>query len=140
MKFLSSEFPVLIKCISKIVKFEDDHNNGDGWLPSDASGLVRKLLDLKYKFNNLAKSVAVPRKTPPSEFKPPAAECYLNLSTHTIDDVYAADGVKDSKEERSCSKNYPESPSITGGLCHLTCCHGITKGIFVMYMSNIRQD
>jgi hypothetical protein len=44
-----------------------------------------------------------------------------------IDDSY-----KDRGETKSCTKIYPEASGITGGLGHITCQHGITKGYTAM--------
>ena len=54
------------------------------------------------------------------------AEVYPNKPIHTMDNKYNADKIKDTDE--GCNKDYNESPSITGGLTHITYMHSINKG------------
>ena len=56
------------------------------------------------------------------------AEYYPGNAIHTENMNFHADGKKDTSEKSNCSKNYPETSGISGGLGHLTCSHGITKG------------
>ena len=56
------------------------------------------------------------------------AEVYPAHKQHTANRKYRADRNKDSNETKNCTKIYPESSGITGGLTHITCSHGVTKG------------
>merc|ERR1712096_350938 len=50
-----------------------------------------------------------------------------------MEDNYSADSKKDKNEDpSSCDKIYNESPTITGGISHITCMHNITKGFTAM--------
>ena len=54
------------------------------------------------------------------------AEIYPSLPQHTANEKFYADKYKDKNETQSCTKIYPETSGITGGLGHVTCQHGVT--------------
>ena len=60
-------------------------------------------------------------------FSEPLAEVYPNKPIHTMNIMYHADKIKDKDDDGGCHKDYNESPTITGGLTHITCMHSITK-------------
>ena len=97
-------------------------------MPQEAAELIRGFITFKKQFDRDAQSKAVPRTSPGENFNSAFADCYPNLPVHTMDDDYEADKNKDNHETRSCNKNYPESPTITGGIAHITCEHGVLKG------------
>ena len=84
-------------------------------------------------FDELARKNAVPRKKPIKGFSEPLAEVYPNNPIHTMDNKYHADKIKDKDEDGGCNKDYNESPTITGGLTHITCMHSITKGFTALH-------
>ena len=51
---------------------------------------------------------------------------------HTAEELYHADSNKDKDENLICQKSYPDTGGITGGISHVTCVHGITKGFTAM--------
>ena len=57
---------------------------------------------------------------------------YPAYPTHTEQELFHADSNKDKDEDIICQKVYPESGGITGGISHVTCVHGITKGFTAM--------
>ena len=61
------------------------------------------------------------------------AEVYPNNPVHTMDNKYHADKIKDKDEDGGCNKDYNESPTITGGLTHITCMHSINKGFTALH-------
>ena len=50
-----------------------------------------------------------------------------------MDNRYKADKEKYVNEDGGCNKDYNESPTITGGLTHITCIHNITKGFTALH-------
>ena len=71
---------------------------------------------------------AVKRTKPKSNYKPCVAECYPNNQEHTMENQYEADTKRDRTEDKKCEKSYNSKATITGGLTHLSCQHGIVKG------------
>ena len=60
------------------------------------------------------------------------AEIYTGLPQHSVNEKFYADRNKDQGEIKNCTKIYPEASGITGGLGHITCQHGVTKGYTAM--------
>ena len=50
-----------------------------------------------------------------------------------MENKYHADMIKDKDEDWGCNKDYNVSPTITGGLTHITCMHSITKGFTALH-------
>ena len=69
------------------------------------------MVNLRFKFNDLARRNAVPRIKPNSDFTEPIAEVYPNNPVHTMENVYRADKEKDSNEDGGCNKYYNECPN-----------------------------
>ena len=67
---------------------------------------------------------------PPVPKQPTAlAEIYPTLPAHTEEERFYADKHKDLGQDKSpCNKDYPVDSGITGGICHISCVHGIIKG------------
>ena len=55
-------------------------------------------------------------------------EVWPNNPHYTKNEKFFADKSKDKDETENCNKIYPEAKGMTGGLAHITCHHGITKG------------
>jgi hypothetical protein len=112
---MKSAFPTIMKIMRTIVQ-EDQF-----FLPEEIKELLSATVNLRFKFNALARRNAVPRIKPNSDFTEPIAEVYPNNPVHTMENVYRADKEKDSNEDGGCNKDYNECPTITGGLTHITC-------------------
>ena len=50
-----------------------------------------------------------------------------------MDNRYRPGKEKDANEDGGCNKDYNESPTITGGLTHITCMNNITKGFSALH-------
>ena len=74
------------------------------------------------------RSLLLKRTRPHENYKPCEAECYPNNPEHTIENQYLADTRRDKTEDKKCGKSYNSKATITGGLTHLSCHHGIVKG------------
>ena len=81
-----------------------------------------------HKFNLISYERAVKRTKPKNGYKPCMAECYPNNPEHTMENYYLADTKRDKTEDKKCEKTYSSKATITGGLTHLSCNHGIVKG------------
>ena len=75
------------------------------------------------------RSLLLKRTRPHENYKPCEAECYPNNPEHTIENQYWADTWREKTEDKRCGKSYNSKATITGGLTHLSCHHGIVKGI-----------
>ena len=64
----------------------------------------------------------------PNEQGEVVTEVWPNNPQHTKNEKFFADKSKDKDETENCNKIYPEAKGMTGGLAHITCHHGITKG------------
>ena len=50
-----------------------------------------------------------------------------------LKNIYTADSKSDKSEEKEmCNKIYNEAATITGGITHITCKHGVVKGFTAM--------
>ena len=127
VKKISHAFPLVVKIINQILRIENSH-----FLPDDVAQIFFALIRLKKEYDMKARSSAAPRIKPGKGFKEAEASVYPNLPVHTMDYSYAADKRKDEADDNSCNKEYNESPSITGGITHITCQHSITKGFTAM--------
>ena len=87
------------------------------------------MMSLMEDFQTIAYERAVKRTRPHVNYKPCEAECYPNNPEHTIENQYWADTWRDKTEDKRCGKSYNSKATITGGLTHLSCHHGIVKGI-----------
>ena len=125
-KLMFEEFPVISLWIERIKKFTNKK-----FLPKQASELILSIL----KFNDdfLIRAHDIDLEDPgPNIQGEVRAEIYPGLPQHTANEKFHADKYKDKGEIKSCTKIYPEASGITGGLGHLTCQHGITKGYTAM--------
>ena len=92
------------------------------------------MIELRNKFNKLACERAVPRIKPTETFIQPEAEVYPNNPIHTQLHKYKGDLTgADEEDPSSCNKAFNESSTITGGITHITCIHGITKGFSALH-------
>ena len=58
---------------------------------------------------------------------------YPGYPLHTLKNIYVADTKADSSAGKDdCNKIYNESATITGGITHITCQHGLVKGFTAM--------
>ena len=97
------------------------------FLPNSVSNLLQAMVEFKLDFDEKAK--AVDGDEPPEATQKDAkADVYPSLPAHTGEELFYADNNRDPEEYRNCNKSYPEAGGITGGLSHVTCMHGITKG------------
>ena len=93
--------------------------------------LISSLLDFHDEFLRLAYNLDG-KEVGPHEQGEVLAEVYPGLPQHSSNEKFFADKNKDPGEIKSCHKEYPEASGITGGLGHITCMHGITKGYTAM--------
>ena len=120
------KFPVVSNIIAKLRSFL-----GVKILPKEVSTLIHSLLDFNDTF--LRKAFEVDGlDAGPHEKGEVLAEVYPGLPQHSANEVFFADKKRDPGEFRVCHKDYPEASGITGGLGHITCMHGITKGYTAM--------
>ena len=128
MNKITNAFPVIVKVIRKILESENTE-----FLPNDVSEIIFSLIELRKSYNETARSRAAPRVNPGPKFKEAEAAIFPNLPVHTMNNRYSADAKMDETDDISCNKEYNESPSITGGITHITCKHSITKGFTAMH-------
>ena len=125
-KKVTEAFPVIIRIMKQILKYEDDT-----FLPNDVTEIFRAMLVLKSEYNSLARDRAVPRKCPSAPSPP--AQVYPYNPVHSAKHTYDADANTDKTDDKNeCNKIYNESSTITGGITHLTCNHSIVKGFTAM--------
>ena len=126
IKIVTFAFPLLVKIMKQILECENLT-----FLPEDVTTIFLAMLDLKAAYSSLARERAVPRKKPSQE--PPKAQVYPGYPLHTVKNVYLADTKADpSAGKDDCNKIYNESASMTGGITHITCQHGLVKGFTAM--------
>ena len=101
---------------------------GDTFLPREVSQVFLSMMSLMDDFQALSYERAVKRTKPHVNYKPCEAECYPNNPEHTIENHYWADTRRDKTEDKKCGKSYNSKATITGGLTHLSCHHGVVKG------------
>ena len=125
-KVITNAFPVIIKIFQNILAYERSK-----YLPEDVACILKCMLDLKSSYNDLARERTVPRKKP--EGKPTECQVYPYYPVHTVKNTYLADSKSDKSEEKeTCNKIYNEAATMTGGITHLTCQHGVVKGFTAM--------
>ena len=125
-KLIFAEFPVIAFWIERIRKFTQTK-----FLPKPASNLIMSLLRFRDEF--LSNAHKLDFEDPGPNLQPDVkAEIYPGLPQHTANEKFYADKYKDKNETQSCTKIYPEASGITGGLGHITCQHGVTKGYTAM--------
>ena len=102
------------------------------FLPRDVADIFKEMIRLRGKFDRLSKSVAVARKAPHADFKPPEADFFPDYNIHTMNNIYQADAKHDKEEEKDCQKEFGQSSHISGGIGTVTCNHRVTKGFRVI--------
>ena len=125
-QFIFREFPVLGLIIEKIRRFLNTT-----FLPKQVSKVISSLIDFQDEFLRLAYSLDG-QEVGSHQQGDVLAEVYPGLPQHTANERFYADKYKDAGEIKSCHKEYPEASGITGGLGHITCMHGVTKGYTAM--------
>ena len=120
---LNANFPYITRIISEMKKV-----HGKVFLPKEECDVFRSMLELYEEFNLISLERAVKRSKPKPDYKPCLAECYPNDPEHTLANHYVADGQRDKTEDKKCTKAYNSKATITGGLTHLSCQHGVVKG------------
>ena len=128
---LLNNFPIIISIIKDILD-EEKKQNQNIFLPQDVLDILKEMVRLRVNFDKLSRSVAVPRKSPPKDFKPPVADVFPDYDIHTMDNKYKADIKPDKDEDEDCKKDFESNSSISGGIGTLTCQHKITKGFRVI--------
>ena len=91
------------------------------------------MIELREDFNRLAEERAVKRTKPKKDYESSKVEIYPNNPEHTMENVYKADTKKDKTEDKSCEKIYNSKSTITGGITHISCHHGIVKGFTALH-------
>ena len=128
-----NSFPIVMKIIQDILEEENKNESVQNhFLPNDVSDVLKEMIRIRIKFDKLSRSLAVARKEPPKDFKPPVADVFPDYDIHTMDNQYKADQYKDKDENVDCRKEFESSSSISGGIGTVTCNHKITKGFRVM--------
>ena len=120
---LHQNFPYISNMISQLRK-----SNVGPFLPHEVSQVFLSMMSLLEDFQAISYERAVKRTRPHERYKPCEAECYPNNPEHTIENQYLADTMRDKTEDKRCGKYYNSKATITGGLTHLSCHHGIVKG------------
>ena len=120
---LNANFPYLTRIISEIKCLK-----GGPFLSVEVSEVFLSMISLHEDFNAISYERAVKRTKPKTTYKPCIAECYPNNPEHTMENQYEADTKRDRTEDKKCEKSYNSKATITGGLTHLSCHHGIVKG------------
>jgi hypothetical protein len=118
--------------IARILKSFLDHHSAQ-FLPQHLTKLFLSLLKLREQFDIKSEERAVKRTKPKQGHKPSTVEIYPNNPEHTLENTYAADFKQDKTEDQSCSKEYNSKSTITGGLTHITCEHGVVKGFTALH-------
>ena len=131
-EFLNS-FPVIWKIMKDIQEEENKNCVFDQpFLPPDVADIFKEMIRLRGKFDRLSKSLAVARKPPHEDFKPPEADFFPDYDIHTMSNVYKADTKHDKEEGEDCQKEFERSSHISGGIGTVTCNHRVTKGFRVI--------
>ena len=60
---------------------------------------------LKLRFDNLNKTIATKKRSPPTNFILPVADVFPNYPIHTLDNMYKADLKKDVEEDEHCNEH-----------------------------------
>ena len=124
---LTHAFPYVTKVICDMLEFHDVQ-----FLPEHLNELFLGMLELRENFNNISYERAAPRTKPKNDYNSCRAECYPNNRERTMENTYEADTYKDKTEDKKCEKAYNSKPTITGGLKHMSCKHGVVKGNFLL--------
>ena len=125
-KVITNAFPIITKISQNILTYERTK-----FLPEDVANIFECMLHLKNKYNDLARERTVPRKKP--EGKPAESQVYPFYPVHTVKNTFLADSKVDKSDEKeNCNKIYNEAATMTGGITHLTCKHGVVKGFTAM--------
>ena len=128
-----NSFPVILKIMQDILEEENKLSVFDKlFLPRDVADIFKEMIRLRGKFDRLSKSVAVARKAPHADFKPPEADFFPDYNIHTMNNIYQADAKHDKEEEKDCQKEFGQSSHISGGIGTVTCNHRVTKGFRVI--------
>ena len=121
-KIMFDEFPIVSTWIEGIKKFTNEK-----FLPKPVTTLIKRMLEFNEEY--LEKAHICDSEEPgPHQQGAVMAEVYPKNPQHTANEKFAADKGKDAGEIRNCTKIFPEANGMTGGLGHITCSHGITKG------------
>ena len=112
----------MVDHIIAIRKYEDNQ-----FIPFEVAELFRSILTIHANVYKLAEERNVDSK--PFEGVEPPNECFPSLPLHTMKRKYEA---KKKNEDMDCNKEYPKAPSITPGVAHVFCKHGICKGFTTM--------
>ena len=136
---MQKNLPIITECIYQIINYEKQiFPDKDNYLPESVSNLLEAMINFKISFDD--KAFALDGHLPPKPTQDDAkAEMYPDLPTHTEEELFYADKHKDPEEKRNCHKSYPEAGGITGGISHVTCVHGITKGFTAMQKGTIKK-
>lgn len=120
---LHENFPYLTKLMAEM-----RHEHKSIFLPTEVCGVFLSMISLREDFERISNERAVKRQRPKGHHKSCRAECYPNNKEHTVENWYYADEKRDMTEDKKCEKAYNSRPTITGGLTHMSCNHGIVKG------------
>ena len=132
LEILQDSMPIITESIYQIMEYEKQiFVDKDNFLPESITDLLKAMVDFKLHYDQKAYELdgQIPPKATQSD---PLAEVYPAYPTHTEQELFHADSNKDKDEDIICQKVYPESGGITGGISHVTCVHGITKGFTAM--------
>ena len=125
-QLMFQEFPVISLIVERIRKFL-----ATKFLPKEVSNVLHSMLEFNDSYLRLAYSLDG-HEAGVHQQGDVLAEVYPGLPQHSANERFHADKYKDPGEIKNCHKEYPEASGITGGLGHITCMHGITKGYTAM--------